>query len=170
MFVIGLQKIQTHQSILNNLFATIAMSYSIQNLSKKQLEVIIKATDLLRRVQLGQWDHIIEHVPLKEDVNYDNLYNTKRTIAQLLSEYMVDNIDGIFGSLGMGNENLPESTAIATDIHDVIRYKLSWENAVKDGIIANEEEDRRWPEMLGVNYDEPFHWSKEDLPVIEKTS
>jgi hypothetical protein len=136
------------------------MTYSIHNLSKKQLQVIQDATELLLRVQLGQWHRIMDHLPLKEDIDYNNLHGTTDLIARLLSNFMDHNIDGVSSSLSIGNDNLPESTTIAVDIHDVIRHNLSWENA----------NEKRLTDTNGVNYDKPFHWSGEPLPVIEKTS
>lgn len=144
-----------------------SQQYTIK-LTKNQLEVIQTATDLLTRIQLGQWDEIIQHLPIRKDVDHKSLYSDKRVIASILSQHLKDGMDGIFASFGVGNPELPESNSIALDIHHSIRHKLSWEQAVKDGIVATEDSKRQWPEMMTVNYDPPMKWSKEPLPVIER--
>lgn len=138
-------------------------------LTKKQLEVIQEATDLLTRIQLGQWDEIIRHLPLAKDIDHNTLYNDKRLIAQILSNHMADGMDGLFSSYGVGNHALPEENGIALDLFQAIRHKLSWEQAVKDGIVATEDAERQWPQMMAVTYDPPMKWSKEPLPVIERS-
>lgn len=150
-----------------SLKSSLMSMYTIK-LNKKQLQVIQQATNLLLRVELGQWREIQDHLPLKKDIDYNMLHQHFEIIGQLLSTHMVNGINGWSSSLGIGNEDLPESTTIATDIHDTIRHKLSWDDALKDGIVPSEDAPRQWSQMLGVSYDTPFHWSKEPLPVIDK--
>jgi hypothetical protein len=132
--------------------------------TKAQLEVISLACELLARVQLGQWKYIFDHLPVKEE-NYENYNLVEDRIKSMMPLILKDNMDGVSSSYGISNSSLPESNSIAFDIRDVIRNKLSWEDAVKKEVIDSIESPRKWPSMLGVNYDSPHHWGSE--PLIE---
>jgi hypothetical protein len=137
-------------------------------ITEKQARALEDATDLLQRVQLGQWREIEDNLPLKKPVDYEELRADLKIIGALLSKHMVGNIDGYASSLGIGNENLPESNGILYDLHCVIRSKLSWERAVEMGIIESEDSPRKWPEMMTVNYDSPMKWGDEPLAKMER--
>jgi len=47
----------------------------------------------------------------------------------------------------------------------VIRHRLSWDRAYESGEIEKGER-RKWPEMMGVNFDEPMKMGSEPLAVI----
>lgn len=136
-------------------------------LTEEQLKVIQEATNLLMRVQLGQWDEIIPHLPLQEDKNSENFYHHKRHIGVILSHYMKDNVDGISSSFGVGHEDLPKSNSVALDIHQTIRHYLSWKKAMEDGLVDSTNGSRS-VSLIGVNYDTPLHLSDQPLPVIEE--
>jgi hypothetical protein len=137
-------------------------------ITEKQARALEDATDLLQRVQLGQWREIEDNLPLKKPIDYEELRADLKIIGALLSKHMVGNIDGYGSSLGIGNENLPESNGILYDLHCVIRSKLSWERAVEMGIIESEDSPRKWPEMMTVNYDPPMKWGDEPLAKMER--
>jgi hypothetical protein len=137
-------------------------------ITEKQARALEDATDLLQRVQLGQWREIEDNLPLKKPIDYEELRADLKIIGALLSKHMVGNIDGYASSLGIGNENLPESNGILYDLHCVIRSKLSWERAVEMGIIESEDSPRKWPEMMTVNYDPPMKWGDEPLAKMER--
>jgi hypothetical protein len=137
-------------------------------ITEKQAWALQEATNLLQRVQLGQWREIEDNLPLKKPVDYEELRNDLQIIGALLSKHMVNNIDGYASSLGIGNQNLPESNGILYDLHCVIRHKLSWERAVEQNIIESEDSKRKWPEMIGVNYDPPMKWGNEPLAKMER--
>jgi hypothetical protein len=146
------------------------MTEKLYNLTitEKQAIALVEATDLLQRIQLGQWREIEDNLPLQKSVDYKELHNDFKIIGILLSKHMICNIDGYASSLGIGNKNLPESNGILYDLHCVIRHKLSWERAVEQGIIESEDSERKWPEMLGVNYDPPMKWGNEPLAKIQR--
>lgn len=137
-------------------------------ITEKQARVLQEATDLLQRVQLGQWREIEDNLPLKKPVDYEELRNDFQIIGAILSKHMINNVDGYSSSLGIGNENLPESNGILYDLHCVIRHKLSWERAVEEGIIESETSERKWPEMMTVNYDPPMKWGTEPFAKMER--
>jgi len=137
-------------------------------ITEKQAKAIQDATDLLQRVQLGQWREIEDYLPLRYPVDYTNLHEDMRLIGQILSRYMIAGIDGGVSSLGIGHPSLPEDNGILYDLHCVIRHKLSWERAVEQGVVESEDSERKWPEMMTVNYDPPMKWGDEPLPKMER--
>ena len=121
------------------------MNYYTVKLSENQLKLISEATDLLQRVQLGQWREIEDSLPLQNPVNWDEFHNDMKIIGEILSKHLVGNINGLNSSLGVGNENLPKSNGVLYDLHRCIRYKLAMEKAVEQGIIESESSPRKWP-------------------------
>ena len=138
--------------------------------SKKQLEVISAACDLLARLRMGQVCEAFEYLPYKEDVNYGKVWEIKKSLSQMLPEVLVHGVDGYSSSLGVGSPDLHKDSNIAVDIHQVIRHKLSWERAVEKGTVESEGSGRDWSEMMGVSYDTPFHWGEEELCKVEKVN
>lgn len=137
-------------------------------ITEAQARALQDATDIMQRIQLGQWREIEDNLPLKKPIDYDELRKDFRTIGDLLSKHMIGGIDGHASSLGVGHPELPESNGILYDLHCVIRHKLSWEYAVEKGIIESESSPRKWPEMMTVNYDPPMKWGNEPLAKMER--
>jgi len=138
-------------------------------ITEKQARALVDATDLLQRVQLGQWREIQDNLPLQKPIDYTEFHQDMRIIGAILSKHMIDGIDGGASSLGIGNKNLPESNGILYDLHRVIRRKLSVERAVEQGIIENENVSRN--EMpITVDFDLPMKWGTEPLAKIERVS
>jgi hypothetical protein len=141
--------------------------YSVE-LTEKQVKALINATDLMQRIELGQFREIETHLPLQKPVDWSSLHEDFRLIGSILSKHMIDGIDGGSSSLGIGHPSLPETNSILYDIHCVLRNKLSWEDAVEKGVIENENSPRKFPEMMQTWYDTPMKYSTEDLPVIKR--
>ncbi len=139
-------------------------------ITEKQAWALQEATDLLQRVQLGQWKEIQDNLPLQKPIDYGEFHQDMRIIGAILSKHMIGGIDGGASSLGIGNKNLPESNGILYDLHCVIRHKLSWERAVEQNVIESEDSERKWPEMMGVNFDPPMKWGTEPLAKIERVT
>jgi hypothetical protein len=138
-------------------------------ITEKQARALVDATDLLQRVQLGQWREIQDNLPLQKPIDYEELHQDMRIIGAILSKHMIDGIDGGASSLGVGHPNLPESNGILYDLHRVIRRKLSVERAVEQGIIENENVSRN--EMpITVDFDLPMKWGNEPLAKLERVS
>jgi hypothetical protein len=137
-------------------------------LTENQVRAIIDATDLLQRVQLGQWREIEDVIPLRKSIDYQAFRSDLTRIGDILSKYMVDGIDGFYSSLGIGHESLPDSNGNLYDIHKTFEHKLAWERAVEQGIIGSENSPRKWPEMITTDYDPPMRWGSEPLPKIER--
>ena len=88
-------------------------------------------------------------------------------MTNLLSKYMIDNIDGWHSSFGVGCDKITEDHDILYDLYCVIRNKLSWESAVETGIIESVNSPRKYPEMMFVSYDTPYHWGSEPLAILK---
>ena len=141
--------------------------YNLQ-ITEKQAKALMEATDLLQRVQLGQWKEIEDSLPLKKPIDYEQLHNDLRLIGSILSNHMLDGIDGGASSLGIGHPSLPESNGILYDLYKVIAHKLCWERAVEEGIVESEDSPRKFMEMMTVDFDPPMHWGSEKLAKIER--
>lgn len=140
--------------------------FYVLELTKEQLKALQWATDILQRIQLGQWREITDWLPLKKPIDYEELHKDQQIIGNILSKHMIDGIDGSFSSLGIGHPDLPENNSILYDIYCVIRNKLALEWAVEEGIIENENSPRKWPEMMTVDFDPPYKWSDQPLPKL----
>jgi len=136
-------------------------------ITEKQARALMDATDLLQRVQIGQWREIEDNLPLQKPIDYQELRDDFQIIGAILSKHMIDNIDGGASSLGVGHPELPESNGILYDLHRVIRRKLSVERAVENGIIENENVSRN--EMpITVDFDTIMMWGTEKLATMER--
>ena len=136
-------------------------------ITEKQARALVDATDLLQRVQLGQWREIQDSLPLQKPIDYEEFHQDMKIIGAILSKHMIGGIDGGASSLGVGHPDLPESNGILYDLHRVIRRKLSVERAVEQGIIENENVSRN--EMpITVDFDIPMKWGTEKLATITR--
>lgn len=134
--------------------------------SKVELQVIMRACDVYARTLMGQVDMSIDNLPLKKGVDYSKVWTMKRFLQPMMSQVLIHGVDGWSSSLGVGSPDLHPNSNIAVDIYHVIRHKLSWESAVDRGIVESESSPRKWPEMLYVSYDDPFHWGSEPLCTL----
>jgi hypothetical protein len=139
-------------------------------ITEKQAKALMDACNLLQRIQLGQVREIEDNLPLKKPIDYEQFHNDMRLIGSILSQHMIDNIDGSASSLGIGHPDLPESNGILYDLYKVIEHKLSWERAVEEGVVESENSPRNWNKMLGVNYDAPMRWGTEKLATMERVN
>jgi hypothetical protein len=137
-------------------------------ITEEQARALQYATDVLQRVQLGQWREIVDWLPLQKPIDYEELHQDKQIISAVLSKHMIDGIDGSFSSLGIGHPDLPKNNGVLYDLHCVIRHKLAWELAVENGVIESEDSERKWPEMMQVYYDDPMKWGDQPLAVMER--
>jgi hypothetical protein len=136
--------------------------------TEKEIQVISKACDLYSRLLMGQFNVIFDNLPLRREVDYGKIWEIRDGVTKLLREVLIHGIDGWASSLGVGSPDLHPNANIAVDIHHVIRHKLSWERAVENGVVDSESSQRKWPEMMFVSYDNPFHWGTEPLCLLTK--
>lgn len=137
-------------------------------IDEDQARCIQNATELLSRVMGGQWNEMMDWLPLKKDIDWSEYHNDMDIIAAILSKHMKDGIDGRSASFGVGCRHLHKYHDIAWDLHQVLRHKMSWEYAVEQGYVESEDSPRNWKEMMTVNYDEPMKWGESKLAKIER--
>ena len=136
-------------------------------ITEEQARALQYATDVLQRVQLGQWREIVDWLPLQKPIDYDQLHKDRHIIGSILSKHMIGGIDGGASSLGIGHPDLPKNNGVLYDLNCVIRRKLAIDSAVEDGIIENENVSRN-DMPITVNFDVPMHWGTEPLAKMER--
>ena len=137
--------------------------------TEEQLKVISTACELLSRIQGGQIREAFEHLPLKKDIDWSVYHEIQDEVTKRMPEILRDSVDGWRSHFGVGNPDLPKTHDIAWDLYQVIRYEISTEKAIEDGIIQNKGE-RKFPEMMTVNFDKPLNFGTEPLAKVEKVS
>ena len=136
-------------------------------ITESQARALSFACDVLQRVQLGQWREIVDWLPLKKPIDYEELHQDKQIIGAILSKHMIDNIDGGASSLGIGHPDLPKNNGVLYDLYCVIRRKLAVERAVEEGLIENENVSRNQMPIT-VDFDTPMKWGDQPLAKMER--
>lgn len=133
--------------------------------TERQAHIISQACDLMARIGIGQWPEFLHHLPGANKMNWNDM---REELLPIMSKYLVPaiGISGWGSSLGVGSDKSAPDTDEAFDLNAVIRHRLAWDRAMDNGI--TDGTTRNWPEMMGVYYDEPMHWGKEPLAVIEE--
>ena len=141
--------------------------YSLE-VTETQLQVISTACELLARIQGGQIREAFEHLPLrKETMNWEAYHEIQDELTKRMPEILEDGINGYNSSFGVGSSKVHKFHDVAWDLHQVIRYELSTEKAIEEGLISKKGE-RKFPEMMTVNYDTPMKYSEEPLAKVQK--
>ncbi|EWC39608.1 hypothetical protein [Stutzerimonas stutzeri] len=129
-------------------------TYTI-TVTERQAAELQEACELLARIKIGQIDHAIERLPgFYDRRDLEQVHATRHEIQRL------------------ANTLMPEATkrredGVAWDLYQVIRHRLSWDRAHDKGVIQPGE-PRKWPEMMGVSYDEPLAMSGLPLATIKE--
>lgn len=138
-------------------------------ITEKQLQVISTACELLARIQGGQVREVFEHLPLKKEMNWEAYHEIQDELTKRMPEILMNGIDGWRSSFGLGHPELPASHDIAWDLYQVIRYELSTQRAIDEGIIQKKGE-RDFSKMMTVNYNEPRKYGTEPLAKMEQVN
>lgn len=134
-------------------------------LTEEHMQVISTACELLARVGIGQLD-FLDHLPLKDKYLFP--HEEKAQIREIIKHLTIRDVDGWTSSLGITNDSTSMDSKRAWEIYQSFRHRLSWDRAVEQGIIESLESRRKWPDMMGVNFDEPMGLTGEALPQIAK--
>jgi len=134
-------------------------------LNKKQAELVCEALNVLSRLGSGQWRDAIGHLPI--DNIQPGWFDDLDAIGCILKKYTINHVDGWRSSLGIFQTETPTEAKMCWDMYQVIRNRLSWDRAVADGVVESLSSPRKWPEMMGVSYDEPMFASEEPFIRIE---
>ena len=135
-------------------------------ITEKQARALRDACELLSRIQGGQVREVFEYLPLKKGVDWEVYHQIKDGLTKRMPEILKDGIDGWSRSFGVGHPELPESHDISWDLYQVIRYEISTQQAIDDGIIQKKGE-RDFSKMMSVNYDPPMRFGSEKLAKME---
>lgn len=141
-----------------------AITYSL-TMTKEQAETLSKATEILARLGIGQFRDALECLPLSEFLPNGWQEDISR-IGNMLSRHMICGVDGSGSSLGIHHKDVNAMSKIAWDLHQVLRHRLAWDKAVKNGVVESVDSPRKWPEMMQVFYDEPMKASVQPLAVV----
>ena len=137
-------------------------------LTETQAQVIQKACDLLSRVESGQWHVAFDLLPKDGKTDWKQWHDAKEEIKEIMKTVLKDGIDGVACSFGVGSSQTPPSSDIAWDIHQVIRHRLAWEDAIEHGTVQSINDNRDWRSMMGVAYDPPMRFGPEPLAKIQR--
>lgn len=124
-------------------------TFSLKNLSEKQLRIIQESLDLYSRLLCGQLDELIwffkKHTDFKTDEHIDNtILELKRRIFPQLPERSF---------YGIAGKKTPNESKIAYDMLCVIRNGLAWHKQPSGGFM--------------VDFDKPLNISHEPLIVFQ---
>ena len=130
-----------------------------------QAETLILATEILARLGIGQFRDALERLPTREFMP-DGWHEDMDSIGKILSRHMIGGIDGYYSNLGIHHKDVREPSRIAWDLYQVLRHRLAWDRAAKEGIVESANAQRKWPEMMQVHYDEPMKVSDQPLALV----
>ncbi|MDD2663996.1 MAG: hypothetical protein PHD19_09570 [Dechloromonas sp.] len=133
--------------------------------TKEQAQTLIQATEILARLGIGQFRDALECLPTREFLP-EGWSEDMDSIGQLLSRHMIGGIDGYRSSLGIHHNDVRKEAKIAWDLYQVLRHRLSWDRAVREGIVESADSPRKWPEMMQTHYDEPMKVSDQPLAIV----
>lgn len=139
--------------------------YTIK-VTEHQAQVIRDACELYSRVCMEQWQEAFHLAPLKKEVDHGLLRDDLRSSAKLLSQHLVQDIDGSGSFLGIGHKDLSDKARTAYDVHQVVRKRLAWDEAIEKNYVKDTTSPRDFTTMLGVQYDEAMRYGKDNLPVV----
>jgi hypothetical protein len=143
---------------------TMSKKYSVE-LTAEQMKLISDACELMVRIQLGQIHEVVEHLPLKDELDGSKKFALKSGLSLFMSAVLTNGVDGYNSSLGLGNAKLPESNNILWDIKNVLNYEVYTDEAIDNGLITAKGE-RDWSQMISTKYDTPTQYGKEPLPKV----
>ena len=120
-------------------------------LSKSQAETLCTAAEIFARIGMGQIGMVLDYLPSCPS------YEQRREVERVLG---IGQFGGITTAEG--------SISLAWDLYQVIRYRLSWDKAVEEGVVESADSPRKWPEMMQVWYDNPVLTGEEPLAKMEE--
>lgn len=139
------------------------------DLTPEQARVLSQALEVFARLGIGQFRDALRFLPLDRTQGSppSGWSHTLDEIGQMLAPFMVHWVDGWSRSLGIASQDTDEGAKIAWDLYQVVRHRIAWDDAVADGTTHGDK--RKWPEMMGVQYDEPLKCSGQPLAIIRRT-
>ncbi|ELQ8317554.1 TPA: hypothetical protein L6A34_31270 [Pseudomonas aeruginosa] len=116
-------------------------------LTAEQLQALSLASETCSRLVMGQMDMALNWLR-DRDGKIVSCYELTKAVEALTrpAQGLAPNQSG-----GVGWH---ESGDAMWDIYTHIRHRLAWDRAYSEGVISPGE-PRKWPEMSGVNFDDP---------------
>jgi hypothetical protein len=136
------------------------------SVTKLQANIIKDALDIYLRLGIGQFRPALEKLPQKK--LFDPLWHEDLLlIGKILSNHMIDNVDGWQRHLSISNKDVDIAAKIAWEMYQVIRNHMAWDAAIKSGIVTDMDSERNWDKMVSNAYDKPYRITSE--PMVEIT-
>ena len=110
----------------------------------------------LSRLHMGQFFPLTDHL-------HHRSWEDKDAFQLQLKSILFPELTGQWYH-ALHPKKVPEQARIAYDLIQVIRHRLAWDKIGKDP----NKDQREWPEMMGLCYDQPFRVSEQHLAKIEK--
>jgi len=146
-------------------------TYDLVGLTRKQVETLMAASEVLSRLTMGQVGDAFDWLPLSplSERNWETFHQDCDNVEKTLRKHYQHNLRNGNAYLGIHSHDIRPQGQIAFDLYQVMRHKLAWDKAIADGIVQPGE-PRKWPEMIQVTYDTPHQCSTEPLPTFSHHS
>jgi hypothetical protein len=143
-------------------------TYDLKGLTRKQVETLMVASEVLSRLTMGQLDDALDMLPTVpvNERDWETYHDDMKQVESILRKHFLPSIRNNNAYLGIHSSDIHPQGQIAFDLYQVMRHRLAWDRAIEEGVIKPGE-PRKWPEMIQVIYDEPHLSSSEPLPVFE---
>lgn len=119
--------------------------------NEKQAQIIQRALDLYTRIIMGQFDEV-DKIHRWDCGNLDVNIDELKTACRILHDIYLPELH--YGSYhGIYSPDLHDNAKVSYDIHQMLRYKISWHKFPEGGIT--------------VDFDSPMPASKEEFIKVE---
>lgn len=131
-------------------------------LTREQLAYLSRASETCSRLVMGQMDMALDWLRNREGKLVGSFELTKAVEALTRpAQGLAPNQSGGVGWHRSGDQ--------MWDMHTHMRHRLAWDRAESEGIISPGDA-RKWPEMAGVQYDEPTNFCGASIKVERVTA
>ncbi len=125
------------------------MKYNLL-VDEHQLQIIMKALDMYARIQMGQVHELSNPFTFPAAVaDYSELDKKLNEVKQIMFPELENS-----SYYAIHSKKIPDEPRQAVDLIEVIRHQIAWDN-------LSEEDREKGTHPIGVQYDNPFHWSSE---------
>lgn len=133
-------------------------TYTIE-VTDYHLRLLSNICEVMGRAKIGQFSNFIRELKDKDGKSLDS-WGLKEEIECILKPLM-----GLDKNQSWSVCKY-EDADVLFDIYEVIRHKLSWDDAVNKGKVkTRDQKERDYSTMMGVSYEQPFHWNNA-VPLI----
>jgi hypothetical protein len=130
--------------------------------TRKQLGDIRRALEACFRMGIGQPGNALEYCLDKDGKQCCDNWATVQDVEGILKPLM-----GLSRQQSWGVGRF-DSLDCLCDMYKVIEHFMSWEGAVKTGLVPSMDSPRDWKTMMGCNYDEPMKYTQEPMITVKR--